>query len=109
MPMESFSLEYWEQQVSEWRVSGLNVRDWCRSHQIDVKQFYSWKKYLENQKPKEIDFAEVTSVAACDLNQAAKSINDSSLILRYNGMELSVSDGFHPGTLLLLLRTLKQL
>ena len=60
--MEHTSRKYWEQKISEWRSSGLNIRDWCQKSHTDVKQFYTWKKRLENSESEseETVFAEVT-------------------------------------------------
>ena len=46
--MEHTSRKYWEQKISEYRSSGLNIRDWCQKSHTDVKQFYTWKKRLKN-------------------------------------------------------------
>ena len=33
--MEHISRKYWEQKISEWSSSGLNIRDWCqKSHTV---------------------------------------------------------------------------
>ena len=42
--MEHISRKYWEQKISEWSSSGLNIRDWCQKSHTVVKQFYTWKK-----------------------------------------------------------------
>ena len=61
--MENTSHKYWEQKISEWSSSGLNIRDWCEESQTDIKQFYKWKNKLENNgvETQETVFAEVTS------------------------------------------------
>ena len=61
--MENVSIQYWEQKISEWETSGLNVRDWCQKKQIDLKQFYTWKNKLTEMKAasEEPVFVEVTS------------------------------------------------
>lgn len=46
--MDNTSHKYWEQKLSEWKSSGLDIRDWCRKSNTDVKQFFSWKNRLED-------------------------------------------------------------
>ena len=48
--MGNTSMQYWEQKITEWRISGLDIREWCQKDQIDLKQFYIWKNKLKNIK-----------------------------------------------------------
>ena len=109
--METTSRKYWEQKLSEWRSSGLNIRDWCQKNQTDVKQFYIWKNRLEDNgdEAKETVFAEVTSHYQIRKQEPSLISQDTRLVLHYQGIKLYIPDHFHPDTLLSLLRTLRQL
>ena len=109
--MEHTSRKYWEQKISEWRSSGLNIRDWCQKSHTDVKQFYTWKKRLENSESEseETVFAEITPHYQYKRQDHRVPSPDTRPLLYYQGIKLYIPDQFNPDTLLSLLRTLKQL
>ena len=38
--MKNTSMQYWKQKITEYRINGLYIREWCQKNQIDLKQFY---------------------------------------------------------------------
>lgn len=37
---------YWRGQVSGWRSSGMEIRAYCRQHQLSEQNFYAWRREL---------------------------------------------------------------
>ena len=110
--MENTSMQYWEQKITEWRTSGLDIREWCQKNQIDLKQFYIWKNKLKNIKTESEEpvFVEVTSQYQSNQQSNHRVIShDNRLVIYCQGIKMYVPDQFNPDTLLSLLRTLKQL
>ena len=88
--MENVSIQYWEQKISEWQTSGLNVHDWCQKKQIvflEVTSDYQPKQQHNNFIPSQ----------------------DNRMLLYYHGIKVCVPDNFDQNTLLSLLRTIKLL
>ena len=59
---EQNKLAQWVQIVSPCRDSGLNVRQWCQEHGVNISSYYKWQRkvYAMAQAQQEIQFAEVT-------------------------------------------------
>lgn len=113
--MENVNQIYWEEKLAEWKSSGQELRTWCKEHQIDVKKFNYWKSRLNvtgGNDPSPI-FAEVSLSNTQESRPAGNTSHgtqiDNRLTLYCQGMRISIPDGFHPDTLLSLLRTLKRL
>ena len=55
--------KFWEMAIETWQSSGLPVRQFCRQEGLSEPSFYSWRRKLKNNKPKDksapSDFVEV--------------------------------------------------
>jgi hypothetical protein len=40
---------HWRGLVSEWQVSGLNVREFCSRRQLREANFYAWRRELQRR------------------------------------------------------------
>lgn len=41
-------LEYWEKELSEWKLSGLSIVEYCRRKGISRHRFFYWKRKLSS-------------------------------------------------------------
>jgi len=41
--------QHWRQLVSEWRASGLSVREFCSQRQVTEATFYAWRRELQRR------------------------------------------------------------
>lgn len=58
---EQNKLAQWVQTVVQCRDSGLNVRQWCQEHGVNVSSYYKWQRkvYAIVQAKQESRFVEV--------------------------------------------------
>jgi len=92
---------YWQAQVSSWRRSGLSQAQFCRDHNLRVRNFGYWKR----------KFSRSSSVARFVPLRVKSSPSPSSslgLVLD-SGLRIEVRDGFSHDTLRDLIHTLRSL
>lgn len=41
--------QVWRERVSEWRASGLSVREFCSQRQLREANFYAWRRELHQR------------------------------------------------------------
>jgi transposase-like protein len=55
--------KFWEMAIETWQASGIPVRQFCRQEGLSEPSFYSWRRKLKKNKPKDkpasSDFVEV--------------------------------------------------
>jgi len=93
---------YWQAQVSSWRGSGLSQAQFCRDHNLKVRDFGYWKRKLSRTSD---------SVRFVPLQVKSSAIRPSSslgLVLD-SGLRIEVREGFSPGALKDLIHTLREL
>jgi hypothetical protein len=92
---------YWQAQVSSWRGSGLSQAQFCRDHNLKVRDFGYWKRKLSRTSD---------SVRFVPLRVKSSPSPSSSLgLVLDNGLRIEVREGFSPGTLRDLIHTLREL
>jgi len=92
---------YWQAQVSSWRGSGLNQAQFCRDHNLKVRDFGYWKRKLSRTSD---------SVSFVPLRVKSQSVASSPLgLVLDSGLRIEVREGFSPGTLRDLIHTLREL
>ena len=43
--------EYWQRQINDWKVSGLNQKQFCLNHSIALSTFCYWKSKIQRIEP----------------------------------------------------------
>ncbi len=107
--IEKNKQELWQQRISDWEQSGMEIRAWCLKNHIEEQQFHYYKRQLRmksdgSQLPM---FAEVSFGSNSSTTRTASIEN--RLTLYVQGMKLVIPDDFQPETLLSFLRVVKQL
>ena len=97
---------FWEQQIQQWRDSGLTQTEFCRVHNLKAHQLTYWKKRFEPaQAPVslvELKWEPTFQIPTCP--------NPSPLRLILNEQfRIEVDRGFDPATLQQLVVSLRQL
>jgi hypothetical protein len=92
---------YWQAQVSSWRRSGLSQAQFCRDHNLKVRNFGYWKCKFSRSS---------SAVSFVPLRVRSTPSPSSSLgLVLESGLRIEVREGFSPGTLRDLIHTLRSL
>jgi len=92
---------YWQAQVSSWRRSGLSQAQFCRDHNLKVRDFGYWKRKFSQSS---------SAVSFVPLRVKSSPSPSSSLgLVLDSGLCIEVREGFSPGTLRDLIHTLREL
>jgi hypothetical protein len=71
---------YWQHIVTAWRESKLTAKDYCKQHQLSIREFKSWQYQFPKQVPQDemestFTFAEVKTKPAKILNLGERPTN----------------------------------
>ena len=106
--IEKNKQELWQQRISDWEQSGMEIRAWCLKHHIEEQQFHYYKRQLRVKS----DTSQVPMFAEVSLGSSVSTTRTASvenrLTLYVQGMKLIIPDDFQPETLLSFLRVIKQ-
>jgi len=92
---------YWQAQVSSWRGSGLSQAQFCRDHNLKVRDFGYWKRKLSRSS---------SAVSFVPLRVKSSPAPSSPLgLVLDSGLRIEVREGFSSGTLRDLIHTLREL
>ena len=99
--------EYWQEQIQQWKNSGLSQAEFCRRNGLKPHQWWYWKKRLAHPTTPPVKFVRL------DLDRivepGSKALDSTPLRLVFgNGFHLEVHKGFDPGTLEQVIRTLQR-
>ena len=109
--IEKNKQELWQQRISDWEQSGMEIRAWCLKHHIEEQQFHYYKRQLKVKQ----DMSQVPIFAEVSLGSGSSTFTtrtasvENRLTLYVQGMKLIIPDDFPPETLLSFLRVIKQL
>lgn len=107
--IEKTKQELWQQRISAWEQSGMEIRAWCLKNHIEEQQFHYYKRQLRIKQ----DSSQVPMFAEVSLTSSSSTTRTPSvenrLVLYVQGMKLLIPDEFQPETLLSFLRVVKQL
>jgi hypothetical protein len=97
---------FWEQQIQQWKDSGLTQSKFCRLHSLKTHQFTYWKKrFHRTQVPVSLVELQLGSPLQ---SQACSSASALRLVLDEH-YRIDIDRGFDPLTLQQLVLTLRQL
>ena len=55
---------FWQQHVEGWQQSGMNQSAYCRRHDLNIHQFYRWRRRIMATAPSPVSFLPVAIAAA---------------------------------------------
>ena len=92
----------WRQWITEWRASGLSVRDFCDRRGLATPSFYHWRRVLERRAAEKVAFVPVQVVA-----EAVPALATALEVVLTDGRVVRVAPGFDAATLRKLLAVLE--
>lgn len=97
--------DYWQQQIRNWKTSGLSQKQFCRRQSLAVSTFSYWKRRLEILKSELIKFYPL-SIPAPTTPPADSGL---LLLIRKKRFVIEIKEEFSPTTLKKLISALEQL
>lgn len=97
--------DHWQQQIDNWKRSGLSQKQYCLRHSLALSTFCYWKKRLNRQDPVSPKFYPLA------LPDSIPATTDAGLILLVGQkqIQIQIKKDFSPATLKRLITTLEQL
>lgn len=106
----------WAAMVSDCQASGKKVEDWCAENSINVSTYYKRLNVLRSELIDETKKQSIVpvSVSAAIANEADTAIpnaaksSEDKIIIRKDGIEITMPPNISEDTILAMLRGLKQ-
>lgn len=99
-------MELWAARIQEYRASEERAADWCRRHQVSLRQLYYWMDKLKR--------AGHVAAPATGPRWVSFTVQDSGadaeappIVVRVGHATVEVRQGFDPDVLAEVIRTLK--
>lgn len=113
--MDREKQQKWEDQISDWRQSGLKQAEYCRRHNLKWHQFYYHKRRQEIRTDGSAEIVNSSKVKGSGEfipfqftpKWQVPADNDKLEIILHNGIRLIVPEGVRPKTLVDLVSLLK--
>lgn len=102
MKNEKEGMEHWQNQIRDYRESGLTMRAWCAERGVSFNQLKYWLRKLSLRKREK---AATTWLTVSPTPQPAPSA--SPLVLRVGGASIDIHPGFDPSLLGQVVRALE--
>jgi len=96
---------YWQQQIGNWRVSGLSQKQFCQRHSLALSTFTYWKRRIKIAKTEAVKFYPLTIPAPTP--QPAHS--GLQLLIGKKRFVIELKEEFSATALRKLISTLEQL
>ena len=98
----------WAAMVSDCQASGKKVEEWCAENGINVSTYYKRLNVLRSELIDETEKQSIVPVSvSAAITNAAKSSEDK-IIIRKDGIEITMPPNISEDTILAMLRGLKQ-
>jgi hypothetical protein len=97
---------YWQNQIRDWKASGLSQKQFCRRQALALSTFSYWKRKLEKfAEPTPVEFYPLT-ISTQDPDQ-----NSPALLLQVcqKRFAVEIKENFSQATLVELIATLERL
>lgn len=85
-----YNLRTWTKIISECTNSGMTIKDWCASNDIQPARFYYWKKQIQEELVKENSLSNTFVELKDDFH--ALSSNKADMVLDLNGIRLEINN-----------------
>lgn len=97
--------KYWQQQISNWKTSGLSQKHYCSSRSLAISTFCYWKNRINKPEPTTPRFYPLT------IPTSPTNSSDVGLLLLVGSkrFQIQIKEDFSPSALKRLISTLEQL
>lgn len=96
----------WEARVAAFRSSGEKATTWCKAHQVDRRQLYTWMKRVDGTAAPKPSASKWLNVQVAP--EPASEMN-ASLGIKVGPAVVEVKSGFNPALLREVVQTLQAL
>lgn len=100
--------ELWKARIHDFRTSSESATAWCKRHQVSRAQLYHWLRKL-NQAGQPAPAAARPNWVALTVKEPAPGETAPPIVVRVGAITVEVRDGFDPGVLAEVLRTVQAL
>lgn len=91
----------WKNNILKQQSSGKTIAGWCRENNVLPRSFYYWRVKVFPKKIDRLNFIELKSPLSSSVD------NNTPLIIKYYGAEISIKKGFDVGLLQSCLKVLQ--
>jgi hypothetical protein len=104
-PKHEIKRDYWQQQISNWRSSGLSQNEYCRRNAIALTTFCYWKTKRNKEETAQPTFFPLT------LPESSSGASEAGLKLLVGSRQFQIllKEDFSPTALKKLITVLEQL
>jgi hypothetical protein len=95
----------WEQRISDFIASGQSASKWCATNEINIHQFWYWKRRLKDLQDQVTGSSKWLSIEMDDSTETPSN----TLIVRVGQSSVEVKSGFDPNLLADVVRTLRSI
>ena len=78
----------WKRRISNQKSSGKSISEWCRKNNIHPRVFYYWRIKIFPKKIDRFNFVELKN------NNNSSNDKQPSIVIKYNGAEISIESNF---------------
>ncbi len=100
------SLEYWRQQIADWKQSGQTIRAFCSQWNLTESQFHLWKRMLGVKRTK-TSAGSVNGPTPAFVPVSVAGPRGSPIMLKIHGATLRIEPGVDVELLRTVLQSLK--
>ena len=93
----------WEVRLADYKSSGQSGAAWCAANQINLHQFYYWKRRLFSEKQPESQSA---NWLAFEISNPSKN-HSEPILIRIGEVAIEIKQGYDPELLLNVIQTLR--
>ena len=99
-------LAQWSQIIQERAASGLSIEQFCKQNGVARNRYFYWQRKLREATAQQLAQPQALVPSGWATVQEAASEQNGSIILRVNGVEVEVCQGFDPELLAKVCRAL---
>jgi hypothetical protein len=113
-----YRLRRWIEMISQCRNSGMTVKAWCESQNINVKSYYYWQKRVREVAGKSFPVChQSVEEAAAGIQpvftelalQKTKFVCSTAVIIRYHDASIEIQNGADSAVIQNALRAIKSI
>lgn len=95
----------WEKRIANYMTSGLSASNWCAANEVNIHQFWYWKKKLKTTE----DTSNTPSQWITLEMDETMTDSQSNIVVHVGHVALEVKQGFDPQLLVDVVRTLQSI
>ena len=90
--------EQWRKHINDRKMSGLNIREWCKTNSVSTSQYHYWNKKFNKLKNRNQEI-EPRWAPLLMQNQEKSTLSSSPIVLQIGTFKVDIIKGFDKQTL----------